>query len=173
MSTWKILILRKSWFSRAVKTFKMKTTFLCFSYTGKSVSSYFSQATDSSASCALSRGGFHSSNWRPYVQRSPRLSAAVFYLSHLAGLVNLGLLCVLLHHQSQGVHCVQDLLEGQLDLQEKAVGFSKVRRINSHPVRAGTLDIHEWHWIHNLVLSLIQINERIVQAQDEKMQTRI
>lgn len=44
-----------------------------------------------------------------------------------------------------GVHCVQDLLEGQLDLQEKAVGFSNVCKINPHPDRARILDIHEWH----------------------------
>lgn len=30
-----------------------------------------------------------------------------------------GPLCALLHHQSLGVHCVLDLLEGQLDLQGK------------------------------------------------------
>lgn len=35
---------------------------------------------------------------------------------YLAGLADLCLLCALLHHQSQGVHYVQDPLEGQLDL---------------------------------------------------------
>lgn len=44
--------------------------------------------------------------------------AQVGHPSHgyLAGQADLGLLCVLLHRQSQGVHYVQVLLEGQLDL---------------------------------------------------------
>ena len=69
----------------------------------------------------------------------PDLKTSSSSTSHLAGLVNLGLLCALLHHQSQGVHCVQDLLEGQLDLQENEVGFSNVGRISPHPDRFGTL----------------------------------
>lgn len=154
----KFSLWERTEFSTALNT--NKSNLVCFSYSDKSpyyVLCYFPQFHIHQSAMLTSRedltalSGGLTSRGLPNSKTFPSTNST-FYLSYLAVLADLGLLCALLHHQSQGVHCVQDLLEGQLDLQENKWGIQIWVEYSHIWTDIGDKRFSR-HWIPNLVLS--------------------